>query len=206
MDYCLGQCASKILGRLKLKMSGANSTFLEAFNFELGNQLELSLPAKADVVPTRVLAIDEGATQRRALQANTGYTFKLDSDQHVVLDEESYPHYHKAFRNALRTYTATLEEILQCRKGKNHSKDHQEEFRKLLRKGNVLCNFLSDMCHRSTCFRLYLHSGPIQARLTEMYTTTKVCPIINRRQTYCILTQSTARNPVHSRRRHGTFE
>ena len=178
MEYCLAQCATKILQRLKFKIPGSNTTFLEAFEFSPEppqTSTSLSIPKATDAASPKMLEGHEDTLLARMNNNINGYVtdargfkFHLNPDGHIILDEHTYPNYHKWVRFLLTIYKQTLEEILQCRNtGSKNDDKVRDRFRRLLVTARIAASDLGDMCHRSTTFRRYIRSAPIHARFID---------------------------------------
>lgn len=93
------------------------------------------------------------------------HEFMLDDRKHIVVDENSFQHYHNFVFKVLETYNGCLQKLLQKRQTNAASGLELEEASRLLTMLNKCGNILCDLTHRSPSFRRYLSCDAVVSRI-----------------------------------------
>lgn len=163
------QCAQKIHQRLNVSMHAATGgTFLDALSApseELMGQCPEGLcwsESEVASVPAKVWRREE-TRMRQIATTIVKHEFALDDRKHIVVDKDSFRHYHDFVSRVLQRFDGCLQRLLQTAGGLE-LEEASELLTMLAKAGNILC----DLAHRSPSFRRYISTNAVVKRIESV--------------------------------------
>jgi hypothetical protein len=123
--------------------------------------------SESEAVPVKVWEREETSI-RSVARAIVKYEFTIDDRKHIVVDENSFQHYHNFVSKVLGTYNDCLQKLLQKRQKKAAGGLELKEASELLTKLNKAGKILCDLAHRSPSFRRYISTNAVAKRIKSI--------------------------------------
>lgn len=113
-------------------------------------------------VPAKVWRREE-TRMRLIAKTIVQHDFALDDRKHIVVDKDSFQHYHNFVSKVLQKFDRCLRCLLQTAGGLE-LEDASDLLTRLAKAGNILC----DLAHRSPSFRRYISTNAVVKRIESV--------------------------------------